>query len=307
MRQIRIEGSHPAYTPSQLRAVISWVLRKLEIPASASSKWSVALGVSRRGYSGQGGGGCAILRFTTLSLPSEKRALDLVHLAAHELWHNEQHRRYGWRWPRTASGRRKNMEPGARMVEADVVAAFHADEDALLARWGFERGVLLPAPVATPARTPEEEAVRAAVAALRVHYVDCPICNPSWGYENCPEARALVEARDAARSALRASKAAAARARAVEASRVAVATKAERRERRVRAKLAEWERKLKAAQAKVREYRTKVRYYDRKADRLAAASGSPETAARGPASSATAAPAPAPVRGVPRGAEEDLG
>jgi hypothetical protein len=313
MRQIRIEGVHPAYTSSQLRAATIWVLRQLEIPADASGKWTVALGVSRRGYSGQGGGGCTILRFTTRPLPAEARARDLVHLLAHELWHNEQHRHNGWRWPRTATGKRKNMEPGARVAAAGVDAAFRAQEDLLLARWGFERGALLPAPKAeAPVALATLAAIEAAMAERQrigdeIHrHIGTHSC-PT----DCPEFDALRAQMAEASKAWWAAKqravderAAPARAAGLVKAKAVQAQKAARRERAVRAKLAEWERKAKAAAAKVREYRAKVRYYDRKDARLAAASRSPETGAPGPAAAPVATPAPGPDNGALRGAEE---
>lgn len=320
MRQIRIEGNHPAYTPTQLRAATTWVLRQLEIPADVSAKWSVALGTStRRQYSGQGGGGVAILRFTSRPLPAEQRAADLVHLLAHELWHNEQHRRLGYRWPRTPSGKRRNMEPGARTAESSVVAAFHADEDALLARWGFERGAPLPAPkAAAPVAPATLAAIDAAMTNRRRigdeitrHIETCANCRERWNGEGCDAFVALGREMSAATAAWREAKrvaaverSAPARAAGLEKAKAALARKAERRERAVRAKLTEWERKAKAAAAKVREYRAKVRYYDRKDARLAAATRSPAAGARGPVDAPVAAPAPGPIHGALRGAEE---
>lgn len=136
------------------------------------------------------------MRFISSPLPAEVRASDLVCLAAHELWHNEQHRQNGWRWPKTASGKRKNMEPGARMAASSVIAAFHADEEVLLARWGFKRGELLPAeskrkqfPMPLSATDPE---LRAACEAIGEHVRTCSSCAESAGFK-CNEIGALYE------------------------------------------------------------------------------------------------------------------
>jgi hypothetical protein len=273
VKQIKIKGTHPAYTGAQIRSVVAWVLQQLEIPAAVSSDWTVALGVSRLGFSGNGGGGCAIMRFTSRPLPAEQRVRDLVHLAAHELWHNEQHRRNGWRWPRTSTGKRKNMEPGARIAARGVDEAFAANSDVLMRRFGFEPGTMLPADPPKGKPLPlslTDSGLREAIEALGAHLQSCPVCRDSAGFK-CDEVGPLYEAHARAKAEALARRREDSFAKARAASKIAQAQKAERREARVRAKLSEWEAKAKAAQDKVREYRSKVRYYDRKAETLLAA------------------------------------